>query len=518
MKSAILINPSYSRPFDVHRYSDHSEIGNLVEAIWIANFSDRHCAISRKGGAKPKSDYKQQLKVLILDLYVAWKTDPGLSIGVHLSNTAWHTGSRYNALHLSRQIPKLVHQLAAKGLIHLSPGSYAGPGVATNRTARIMSAEPLRVHFREARFGLQHIHAFEGKEVIIMHDSSKSGKDVEYEDTPATVAMRNNLKGYNRLLARTFIDIPDRVEPFLERPIKRGPRQGEMTRVPICTLDNQVRRIFNRSDWTSGGRFFGGWWQGVGSELRKRIHINGQPTVEVDYQALHIAILSATHGKDITGDPYELAEGLVPGINAREQRKLVKVLVLMALNAKDRVTACQAFRQDCATGSIGKSMKNVELLALLDAFADKHPHLKGELCADKGISLMYTDSQLAEHVIYLFAHRGIPVLCVHDSFIIDYRYGGWLKRVMAQATKSIIGREVATSHNYLGRDETEKMSPDYLDDYVAFRHRVVCPASETRRRLFELRPVFRTFCLLTLRGHFPSHIFESLFWRFVADA
>ena len=34
----------------------------------------------------------------------------------------------------------------------------------------------------------------------------------------------------------------------------------------------------------------------------------------------------------------------------------------------------------------------------------------------------------------------------------------------------------------------------------------------------ELRPVFRTVCLLTLRGHFPSHIFESLFWRFVADA
>ena len=34
----------------------------------------------------------------------------------------------------------------------------------------------------------------------------------------------------------------------------------------------------------------------------------------------------------------------------------------------------------------------------------------------------------------------------------------------------------------------------------------------------ELRPVFRTVCLLALRGHFPSHIFESLFWRFVADA
>jgi transposase len=56
-----------------------------------------------------------------------------------------------------------------------------------------------------------------------------------------------------------------------------------------------------------------------------------------------------------------------------------------------------------------------------------------------------------------------------------------------------------------------------------------CEVVEPRRRgkrhwpddvkaRIELRPVFRTVCLLTLRGHFPSHIFESLFWRFVADA
>ena len=42
--------------------------------------------------------------------------------------------------------------------------------------------------------------------------------------------------------------------------------------------------------------------------------------------------------------------------------------------------------------------------------------------------------------------------------------------------------------------------------------------SVIREAEYELRPVFRTVCLLTLRGHFPSHIFESLFWRFVADA
>ena len=33
----------------------------------------------------------------------------------------------------------------------------------------------------------------------------------------------------------------------------------------------------------------------------------------------------------------------------------------------------------------------------------------------------------------------------------------------------------------------------------------------------ELRPFFRTVCLLTLRGHFPSHIFKSLHRCLVAN-
>ena len=61
------------------------------------------------------------------------------------------------------------------------------------------------------------------------------------------------------------------------------------------------------------------------------------------------------------------------------------------------------------------------------------------------------------------------------------------------------------------------------DEEVARKERPARLPQHARPRdsgenLCELRPVFRTVCLLTLRGHFPSHIFESLFWRFVADA
>lgn len=484
-KSHTSINPLHSRPLDVHVYSEHSEVGRIVRHIWQKSCQDLACANPKRGGIKPKASYQNQLRVLILDLYVAWQTDPDLSIGVHLSNTAWNTNSRYNALHLSRKIPGLVHRLADHGFIHLSKGSYAGPGAKTNRTARIIAAEPLKKLFREAKFRREHIYAFPGKECIIMHNSK--GKESEYEDTEEIKRMRNDLVAYNRLLARTFIDIPDQQRPFIERPIKSGPRQGEAARVSICTMDNHVRRIFNRNEWCCGGRFFGGWWQSVGSEFRKRIHINDEPTVEVDYQALHVAILSAKHGFKLTGDPYELENGLVEGYSAAEQRKLIKVLVLMALNAKDRQTACKAFRQGSSTGSRAKSMTNVELFRLLDAFVAKHPYLADDLCSDQGIRLMCLDSQIASRIINYFTRRDIPILCVHDSFLINYRLARKLKIVMDAVARSMIGCPISLSNNYFGLDEVERQSPDLVEDYMLMRRRDRCPEYLIRKRLFSER-------------------------------
>jgi hypothetical protein len=42
-------------------------------------------------------------------------------------------------------------------------------------------------------------------------------------------------------------------------------------------------------------------------------------------------------------------------------------------------------------------------------------------------------------------------------------------------------------------------------------------APNSANGLSELRPVFRTVSLLTLCGHFPSHIFKCLLRRLVAD-
>lgn len=118
-------NPWLSRPLDVHRWSEHPEVVSLVETIWQAHFAAMD--LQGKAGPKPKRSFQHQLRVLILDLYVGWLENPELSIGVSLSENAWHTGSRYNALHISKAIIPLIHGLEAAGLIDLAKGSYSGP-------------------------------------------------------------------------------------------------------------------------------------------------------------------------------------------------------------------------------------------------------------------------------------------------------------------------------------------------------------------------------------------------------
>lgn len=143
-------DPWYSRPIDVHRWSDHPEVKGLANSLWEAHFLDMQRTASAPG-PRPKTSFKYQLRVLILDLYVAWLEDPALSIGVAMSTNYWDTTSRYNALNISKQIIPLVKRLQEVGLIDLARGSYGGPYARTNRTARIRASQGLQARFMMLR-------------------------------------------------------------------------------------------------------------------------------------------------------------------------------------------------------------------------------------------------------------------------------------------------------------------------------------------------------------------------------
>ena len=111
----------HSRPLDVHRWSDHREINNLVDLVFEK-------FISRKAKGN-KNIRKKHLKVVLLDLYVAWLNDPDLNIAVHMTMGAYSDGtvfnkgkSRYNELNIKVTTIDIVHRLRDTHLVGYKEG------------------------------------------------------------------------------------------------------------------------------------------------------------------------------------------------------------------------------------------------------------------------------------------------------------------------------------------------------------------------------------------------------------
>jgi hypothetical protein len=69
--------------------------------------------------------------------------------------------------------------------------------------------------------------------------------------------------------------------------------------------------------------------------------------------------------------------------------------------------------------------RGIDIKQLIMDFAEYHKPIKKYFYSGAGLSLQYIDALIAEMVLNHFTNLKIPVLCVHDSFIIQskYRYG-----------------------------------------------------------------------------------------------
>ena len=352
------IDPDHSRPLDVHRWSDHPEIKALTDEIWLEITEVESLVVIPTGNRKPLAPLIKQLRVLLVDFYVAWLADPTLSIGISRSNNSYVPKSRYNGLHISKDILKVVDALVSVRLLdHHNFHNDRVYGGKFSRTSRYRASKKLQDRFSKLQDLVFDISFNEEKETIVLSDfetdengtftKAKDGKkkrlliDYEDDDHPLIVPWRLALNKYNELLAQSHIDISSLEKPYVERITK----DGKIQRVPIGRTNQWVKRVFSRNSWEMNGRFYGGWWQQVSSSYRKDIRIDGSPTVEIDYKGMHVAMLAAEHGvvMDDEYDWYTLGEVVVAGLDKVSQRKALKLLVLTAINAANKETAFKAY-------------------------------------------------------------------------------------------------------------------------------------------------------------------------------
>ncbi|MDX2095014.1 MAG: hypothetical protein SFW64_03645 [Alphaproteobacteria bacterium] len=245
---------------------------------------------------------------------------------------------------------------------------------------------------------------------------------VPYEETKETYCMRKTLTQYNQLLSSTGIRL----------------QTGEFRSEWI--LPGIVRRVFN-DDFKHGGRFYGGKWQTLSSEARKKLFLNDKPTVELDFKALHAHILYQGYGLELPADdPYTLP-AFSNAVEAAAMRKLVKDAFLFGLN-------CTSFQQWVST--ITKKINNdggfkypsyapeLDLYGLLKEIENKHHLIQNHFHRGEGLRLQYIDSQIAEYVIRKFCKLNKPILCYHDGFRVINEDRDLLRDTMENAYKSVL--------------------------------------------------------------------------------
>ncbi|WP_096707508.1 hypothetical protein [Phaeobacter gallaeciensis] len=108
------------------------------------------------------------------------------------------------------------------------------------------------------------------------------------------------------------------------------------------------------------------------------------------------------------------------------------------------------------------------------AFLEVNPALEAFLFSDQGIRLMYLDSQITAHVHNHFTKQEIPVLSIHDSYVIDHMRVAELRDVMAEASEAVVGHALPTSIKLPDMPEYSHISDEQLQEHIENRQGIRC--------------------------------------------
>jgi hypothetical protein len=240
-------------------------------------------------------------------------------------------------------------------------------------------------------------------EVIVLRD--QDGDLIDYVDRPDIVRMRRDVEAQNRFLAgfQIHVDHPEARYDALGF-LHIGDRR-------LNPEQRQLFRVFNRK-FSRGGRWYGPFWQGLPSRIRKGLLIDGVETVEVDYCACHPQLLCAMAGLELPFgspgfDPYA-----IPGI----PRKHAKLAFNIMLNAESEAAARGALAERLR--DMGADRPSQTARAAMDAVIKWFPRLQRYWNTGIGLRLQNFDATICGRVLKSLRQQGIPALPVHDSFIV----------------------------------------------------------------------------------------------------
>ncbi|MGO7307001.1 hypothetical protein ACCS91_24245 [Rhizobium ruizarguesonis] len=403
-------------PFNPWRFAKTEASRAVVsEAIaQIQHYEVHHVLRRRRRKGDDQETFELTVEAIVCDLmhHKLFRRPDG--IYVTRSNDILGHRNRYRPRVYGKTFPDILDRLAELAWIVQDIGHGDGRQGARRTTIRPGPRLVERMEVQAVTFAdLGYTGA---AETIILKREKEDFWDeadvIDYQDAENTRFFRRQMREVNEWLQTAEIDCAT----FL----------GDTGPIPD-TDERALRRIFTRAKFDSGGRLFGGFWQGMSKDDRfDRLFVNGEAIVELDYAQMGPRQLYGM--KSAVPDMADLYA--IPGFE-RYRGGIKTVFSAMVFHDKPLTRMPR--------GAGNKFAKDTGITDVTDAIMGHHPAIADVFFQGMGHSVQFQESQIMVDILLQLKSHGIVALPIHDAILVAASHVDVARQVMLDVFRHHVG-------------------------------------------------------------------------------
>jgi hypothetical protein len=331
----------------------------------------------------------------------------GETKGVSLSRSNEWPPVRYQSPIHNKMLPGVLDALSEQGLgyVRQTTGQWGFEG--EGHLTSLLPTTKLQDVVRAAGLSYDAIGGGRGGEVLhLQGPPPKFGRAslIGYDETPETSALRHQMTKVNDWLTTAELS----VDEDLLSATDQFPDLG----------DRWLVRRFTQGTFEAGGRLWGGYWQGMKKELRRRaLLINDEPAVELDFGQAGARILYGMAGVQVP----DLDLYAVPGFE--KHRDGIKAAMASMTFASRRLVR---FPPDMKA----KFGKTHTMNKVVEAVEDHHRPIIDFFLVGAGHRAQRIESDILIETLVRLVDLGVAALPIHDAVMVSRRSASMVGKVM----------------------------------------------------------------------------------------
>lgn len=353
------------------------------------------------------------------------------------SNTSHKLDERYMTGRITRQtFNKVLKELANHGWLHYFKGGR-GKGHFQGIASLFLVTDKLTNWLAEHEEQLASIDLEPDSELILLKTGSKESKRLcSYGDNEHTNSMRERVRKANELRYKF---------EWTYQPLVKGESYWDgMARDVISHAELKCKRIFLEESFDVSGRFYCPAQPAKKGIERETIWIDGEATIEIDYKSHHPRLMYHKANLEAPEDCYAVDVELLPSFAKRMPkgflRTLLKGVFMRCANASSQREAITSVAQEYT------SLSNENANELVESFEAQHKAISGMFYQSAWRWLQALDSKLTDDILNVMTNNEIPVLPIHDSYLVRTRDADILRSVMFDVYENHLGFEPRVSY------------------------------------------------------------------------